>query len=48
MFKRKKLPSKPELTETNDFFLNTEIPEQSKSLFFGGFFWPLLLTMGTI
>ena len=46
MFKRKKLPSKPELTETNDFFLNTEIPEQSKSLFFGVFFGPCYLPWG--
>ena len=46
MFKRKKLPSKPELTETNDFFLNTEIPEQSKSLFFGVFFLALVTYHG--
>lgn len=47
MFKRKKLPSKPELTETNDFFLNTEISEQSKSLvFFFFFFGPCYLPWG--
>lgn len=46
MFKTKKLPLKPELTETNDFFLeyrNTKAEQKS-----GLFFWPLLLTIGTI
>lgn len=46
MFKRKKLPSKPELTETNDFFLNTEISEQSKSLGFCFFFLALVTYHG--